>query len=126
MVIAVVAFAEFTTPPPKTTIPSAAPNAAPCETPSEDAEASGFRRTHCITAPAAASAEPTRIAVTARGRRIFMIAVRCIFSPPPVRTAKISGREIGMEPMPSEYSAAASVTISAATSAMRLRRRYWL
>ena len=29
MVIAVVAFAEFTTPPPKTTIPSAAPNAAP-------------------------------------------------------------------------------------------------
>ena len=63
------------TPPPNTIMPNAAPKAAPCDTPSVDAEARGLRSTHCITAPEAASVAPTNIAARTRGRRMFIMAV---------------------------------------------------
>ena len=53
MVTAEAAEIELTVPLAKTTMPMAAPKAAPWETPKVEAEASGLRRTHCMTAPEA-------------------------------------------------------------------------
>ena len=115
--------AELTTPPPNTTIPTAAPKAAPWDTPSVEAEASGFRRTHCITAPALARAAPTRMAATTRGRRIFKTAVRAISSPPPSSTRMTSGMEMGIEPTPTAYSATTMAAAHTTAKAVRFLRR---
>ena len=87
-------------PPPKTMMPSAAPKAAPCETPSVEAEARGLRSTHCITAPDEASSAPMTIAARARGRRMFITAVTCFFSAVPKKTRRISMGLSRMEPIP--------------------------
>ena len=55
----------------KKTMARAAPKAAPWLTPSVEAEASGFRRTFCITAPAKARLAPTTAAVAILGKRML-------------------------------------------------------
>ena len=51
-------------------IATVAPNAAPCEMPTVEAEASGFSRTLCNAAPANAKPAPETIAHTVRGSLI--------------------------------------------------------
>ena len=53
-----------------TSIASVAPNAAPWEIPTVEAEASGFSSTLCSAAPASARPAPEMIAHTTRGRRM--------------------------------------------------------
>src|SRR5699024_11830296 len=55
--------------PSPSTVTSTTPTPAPEETPSRYGSASGLRVTACATAPAIASAAPTRAAVSARGSR---------------------------------------------------------
>ena len=54
-------------------IATAAPNAAPDEMPSTCGSASGFRKSACMTTPAAARPPPTSPARSTRGRRIFQM-----------------------------------------------------
>ena len=89
-------------------MPPAAPKAAPCETPRVEAEASGLCSTHCITAPDMASAAPTSIAATARGKRMPKSTVFAVALPRPVRARKISSRPNFMLPVPASTSAAVS------------------
>jgi hypothetical protein len=50
---------------------AAAATAAPEETPTTPGSASGLPKIPCMTAPAAASAAPTRTAMTTRGKRML-------------------------------------------------------
>src|SRR5690606_39269184 len=59
--------------PPKAVSPNAmataAPRAAPAETPTTPGSASGLPKIACMTAPATASVAPTRTLITTRGKR---------------------------------------------------------
>src|SRR5690625_395780 len=57
-------------------IPATAPTAPPADTPVMPGSASGLRNTVCITTPTPASAPPTIIATTTRGKRIDHTTVR--------------------------------------------------
>ena len=112
----------FTTPPPNTIMPTAAPKAAPCETPSVEAEASGLCSTHCITAPDMASAAPTSIAAAARGKRMPKSTVFAVASPRPISARNISSSPNSMLPVP----ASASAAIIASAQVMRRASSFFL
>ena len=89
---------RYMLPAPETAITTAAPKDAPWETPSVEAEARGFRRTFCITAPHMASEAPTEAAVARRGSLIFLtIALSCLEEVPAMAFAA-SRMEISAEP----------------------------
>ena len=95
---------------------TAAPNDAPCDTPSVDAEASGFLSTFCITHPLIASAMPTTAAVASFGMRTFHIIVSVRISPRRSTASTTSPADSPAEPAASETSAAASVSASIISS----------
>ena len=117
----------MTTPPPKTMMPTAAPKAAPCDTPSVEAEARGLCSTHCMTAPEDASIAPTSIAAVTLGSLIPHMTVFCCASPAPKMVFNISQAEMDMEPTPAENTAAtiaASAAIMSAARFLRTKRQY--
>ena len=122
MVTADAADAEFTTPPPTTMMPSAAPKAAPCDTPSVDADARGFLSTHCMTAPEVAKIAPTRIAAVTLGSRMPIITVWDWSSPRPKIVPIISFTGICIEPTPMEKRAITRVAAAAIRKTSFLRR----
>ena len=107
-------------------MPIAAPNAAPCETPRDEAEASGLRSTHCITAPDTESAAPTIIAVTTLIKRIFNMAVVYLGSPFPNKTFTTSSKGIFIEPIPIEKIATITSIMMVIIILMRFRKTYLL
>ena len=76
-------------PAPRHIIPMVAPNEAPCDTPSVEAEARGLRRTLCITLPDIASSIPTSTAVTILGILILNTIELVIASPLPRKQENI-------------------------------------
>ena len=64
---------------PRPMMATAAPNVAPCDTPSVEAEASGLRSTACRMQPASPSPAPATMAVQMRGRRLLRMT-RLIFA----------------------------------------------
>lgn len=92
MVTAVPALAAFWAPASRAMMARAAPKAAPWDTPSVEAAASGLRRTFCITQPDNARAAPTTIATVMRGRRTWNTMARLWAVPPPARVSASSGK----------------------------------
>ena len=104
-------------------IRATAPTLAPAVMPRMSGLASGLRSTDWVNAPARPSANPTRIAVSARGRRTSRTMTRCGRVPPPVRTS--STCPIGMAKSPREMSrqVSAASTINVATTASTIAGR---
>ena len=73
----------LSTPAPRAMMANAAPKAAPCDTPTVEAEAIGLRSTLCITQPTMASPKPATMAVQTRGpRRLKTMTFSCVLPPP--------------------------------------------
>ena len=123
MVTAVPALAAFWAPASRAMMANAAPKAAPWDTPRVEAEASGLRRTFCITQPDSARAAPTTIATAMRGRRTWNTMARLWAVPPPVRVSASSARDSPAEPLVRDSRASAARTASSASVTRRLRRR---
>ena len=89
-------------PAPRNTIATAAPNDAPWETPSVDADASGFLRTFCIMHPHIERAVPTAMAAAIRGSLTFHNIEFICLEPCPDTVFRTSIAEISAEPAISE------------------------
>ena len=112
---------EFTIPAENTTMPTAAPNAAPCDTPSVDADAKGLRSTHCITAPEPASIAPANSPANTLGNRIPIRIVSLCVLPFPINVSSTSPNEIRYGPAPDAYRQTIPVNKETTSNAIFLR-----
>ena len=101
------------TPASKKTMAKAAPNAAPCETPSVEDEARGLRSTFCMTHPARLKAAPTTTAAVSLGRRIEKRIVRVAESAFPV---SVASKSLNVTPVAPEQSDSTIAAMSATAS----------
>ena len=109
-----------------------APSAAPEETPTTPGSASGLPKIACITAPATASAAPTAIAMTMRGKRMTHRSASSAgsgaqsFGMPTARSTEpiTSLAEIATWPSRAESRMAASRSTPSTTPTMMPRERF--
>ena len=107
---------------PRPMMATAAPNVAPCDTPSVEAEASGLRSTACRMQPASPSPAPETMAVQMRGRRLLRMTRLILLSAARPKMPRMSSAAgVLYDPARSDKKNA-----SASTAARRIRKRMLL